>query len=167
MRKRTVMITMRYCNKNEDPWKPFVGSINLIKWNLQFSFQTWLQTITEYITFVTLFISIWKSVFKKHNTSMYCAIITFYTLFQFFEEFLQYLRDWKASVDAREGFSKSEKAKMFLSPQTYTGIVMTGKRNMSWKVIQIQTHFLTLTRKTCRLSVWGPACYPFYILDKF
>lgn len=39
--------------------------------------------------------------------------------------FLKYISDWKTSVDARPGFRKAEKQKMFLTPQTYKGLVMT------------------------------------------
>ncbi|KAI8771576.1 Transposable element P transposase [Biomphalaria glabrata] len=41
-------------------------------------------------------------------------------------EFVKYLNDWKSSVDKREGpFSISQRNKMFLSHQSYKGLVMT------------------------------------------
>lgn len=43
-------------------------------------------------------------------------------------EFLQYLEDWRSSVQNRQGqFSAGERQKMFLSLQTYRGLVMTVK----------------------------------------
>ncbi|XP_062588177.1 uncharacterized protein LOC134249818 [Saccostrea cucullata] len=39
--------------------------------------------------------------------------------------FLGYLEEWKQAVMTRQGFSKQEKNKMFLSTQTHEGIVMT------------------------------------------
>ena len=40
------------------------------------------------------------------------------------ETFLNYLANWKASIDERKGnFTKDDKSKMFLSSQTYQGIV--------------------------------------------
>ena len=42
--------------------------------------------------------------------------------------FIKYLRDWKASISNRPGeFSKTEKAKMFLSQQTYEGLIISSK----------------------------------------
>ena len=38
------------------------------------------------------------------------------------DEFLGYFAEWEASVSAREGFSKGEKARMMLSHQTITGL---------------------------------------------
>eukprot|EP00794_Sanderia_malayensis_P001655 gene1655-1842_t len=47
--------------------------------------------------------------------------------FEFLEnDFLGYVENWKTSVEEREGdFSDSERAKMFLSQQTYNGIKVT------------------------------------------
>ena len=42
------------------------------------------------------------------------------------EDFLGYIEAWRESVMAREGFSKSEKKKMFLTQQTYEGLKTTG-----------------------------------------
>ena len=39
--------------------------------------------------------------------------------------FLEYLKNWKCSVDAREDFSDDEKGRVFLSIQTYHGLKMT------------------------------------------
>ncbi|KAK7089540.1 uncharacterized protein [Littorina saxatilis] len=41
------------------------------------------------------------------------------------EDFLGYLFQWKASVENRPGFSRAEKAKMYLTYQTHRGLVMT------------------------------------------
>lgn len=49
-----------------------------------------------------------------------------YCWFQFLEDFVTYLTDWRAEVDGREGFTRSEKDRMFLSYQTFEGIVTTG-----------------------------------------
>ena len=48
-------------------------------------------------------------------------------MLQVVEDFVQYLKEWKAAVANREGFSKVEKEKMFLTLQTYEGIVTTGE----------------------------------------
>lgn len=46
--------------------------------------------------------------------------------FQFFDDFLAYLNDWKECVRTRPGnFTAAERAKMFLTHQTYKGLVMT------------------------------------------
>ena len=42
-------------------------------------------------------------------------------------ELLDYLREWEASVKARQGFDKKEKNKMLLSQETLTGKHMRGK----------------------------------------
>lgn len=48
--------------------------------------------------------------------------------FDFLEDdFLGYLQRWKQSVDSRPGFTASDRQKMFLSHQTYKGLVMTVK----------------------------------------
>ncbi|KAK7112314.1 uncharacterized protein [Littorina saxatilis] len=48
--------------------------------------------------------------------------------FEFFDEFLTYLNEWKASVLTRQGnFTQIEKSKMFLTHQTFKGLVMTIK----------------------------------------
>ena len=46
---------------------------------------------------------------------------------QFLQSFLHHLEEWQANIQAREGFSKAERDRMFLSKQTYEGIVTTGK----------------------------------------
>lgn len=45
---------------------------------------------------------------------------------QFLEEFLQYLDGWKNQTLMREGFSKQERGRMFLSTQTHEGVRSTG-----------------------------------------
>ena len=48
--------------------------------------------------------------------------------FNFLGEFLKYLEQWKISVQTRPGnVTASEGANMFLTPQTYKGLVMTIK----------------------------------------
>ena len=48
--------------------------------------------------------------------------------FNFLNEFFRYLEQWKTSVQTRPGnFTASERAKMFLTHQTYKGLVMTIK----------------------------------------
>ena len=48
--------------------------------------------------------------------------------FNFLNEFLRYLEQWKTSVQTRPGnFNASERAKMFLTHQTYKELVMTIK----------------------------------------
>ena len=55
-------------------------------------------------------------------------MIVSFSIFQFLERFLAYLYQWKAGIEARLGFSKAEKDRMFLSQQTFEGIVTTGKQ---------------------------------------
>ena len=43
------------------------------------------------------------------------------------KDFLQYLADWKASVESRPGFTRGEKALMCLSKETIEGLHITGK----------------------------------------
>ncbi|KAK7112467.1 hypothetical protein V1264_011920 [Littorina saxatilis] len=47
--------------------------------------------------------------------------------FQFLEDFLQYLEDWRTSVDNRndQPYTRADRQKMFLTHQTYRGLVMT------------------------------------------
>ena len=42
------------------------------------------------------------------------------------EEFLPYLDQWEKSVEAREGFTKTQKKQMLLSSETRLGLWMTG-----------------------------------------
>ena len=42
------------------------------------------------------------------------------------EQFLGFLADWEKSVEDRKGFSKAERQKMLLSPETRLGLRMTG-----------------------------------------
>ena len=42
------------------------------------------------------------------------------------EDFLGYIDAWRAGVMGREGFTKAEKNKMFLTQQTYDGLRTTG-----------------------------------------
>ena len=44
--------------------------------------------------------------------------------------FLGYLTQWLTRVNARPGFTKTERNKMLLSHQTQEGITMTGKMNV-------------------------------------
>ena len=43
------------------------------------------------------------------------------------EEFIPYLDAWEKSVEAREGFTKTQKKLMMLSPETSKGLRITGK----------------------------------------
>ena len=42
------------------------------------------------------------------------------------EEFVPYLVEWHNEVENEPGLNKSGKAKMFLSQQSFVGLVMTG-----------------------------------------
>ena len=42
------------------------------------------------------------------------------------KDFLGYLDEWEASVSAREGFTRAEKASMILSKETLEGLRLTG-----------------------------------------
>ncbi|XP_064406741.1 uncharacterized protein LOC135351613 [Halichondria panicea] len=43
------------------------------------------------------------------------------------EEFIPYLDAWEKSVEAREGFTKTQKKLMMLSPETSKGLRITGE----------------------------------------
>ena len=45
---------------------------------------------------------------------------------QFLASFVDYLDEWQLKVKNREGYTRQEKDKMFLSLQTYQGVVTTG-----------------------------------------
>ena len=46
--------------------------------------------------------------------------------FEWLDSFIQYLDDWKSSIDDRKGaFTQTDKNNMFLSYQTYHGLKMT------------------------------------------
>lgn len=46
--------------------------------------------------------------------------------FEFLQEFVNYLQDWKQSIAQRPGgFTAADRKKMFLTHQTYKGLVMT------------------------------------------
>lgn len=80
----------------------------------------------------------------------------FKLLFQFLQqEFLAYLATWKESVSNREGFTKQEKNKMFLTHQTYKGLLTTGgytslitahqmSKNFSWQLTGQITHIFSV-----------------------
>ncbi|KAK6181946.1 hypothetical protein SNE40_009722 [Patella caerulea] len=55
------------------------------------------------------------------------------------DDFLGYLKDWKKQVDDRAGFSKIEKLKMFLTHQTYKGLVITVKSVVEATKFLLQT----------------------------
>ena len=42
------------------------------------------------------------------------------------EEFLPYLEEWEKSVNNRPGFTKSQKKRMLLSPETLLGLKITS-----------------------------------------
>ena len=49
-------------------------------------------------------------------------------LFQFLEEeFLRYIQCWQEAIENREGFTRAKKAAVFLTPQTYAGLLITGE----------------------------------------
>ena len=55
------------------------------------------------------------------------------TFLQWLEkEFVGYLAEWDAMVEAREQFSAAEKKKMKLSQDTLEGLRMTGMRNVMY-----------------------------------
>ena len=43
------------------------------------------------------------------------------------DEFLEYFHQWKDSIDKRDGFTPKQKEKMFISHQTYEGLIITVK----------------------------------------
>ena len=45
---------------------------------------------------------------------------------QFLNDFLKYLDDWRTETQARQGFTKAQKDRLFLSSQTHEGIRTTG-----------------------------------------
>ena len=69
-------------------------------------------------------------IFQDNQYYLICLLYV-----QFLEEFVAFLDKWKEEINAREGFSKSERDKMFLSHQTYEGIVTTGKCKFKHKII--------------------------------
>ena len=84
------------------------------------------------------------------------------TRFDFLEgEFLQYLENWRDSVKNRQGpYSPADRQKMFLSHQTYKGLVMTIRA-----FIEVTRYLLThgvdfvLSNKLCRAMPGnGPYC---------
>ena len=56
------------------------------------------------------------------------------------KDFLGYLDDWEASVNAREGFSKAEKASMTLSKETVEGLRLTGVYMYLCRYILLYNH---------------------------
>ena len=59
------------------------------------------------------------------------------------KEFLGYLKEWKASVDNRSGFTEAEKAMMCLSKETLEGLHMTGNSTIAYCNIEI-SYFFTM-----------------------
>ena len=61
-----------------------------------------------------------------------------YVPFQFLEdEFLNHFHRWREAVEAREGFSKQEKSRMFMSKQSYEGVQVTGTNHVSYNRLHI------------------------------
>lgn len=67
------------------------------------------------------------------------------------EEFLNYLTEWKASIEAREGFSKDAQSRMFISWQTFEGLQITV-----FSIIEVVKYLLSqgmefvLTERFCQ-----------------
>lgn len=72
--------------------------------------------------------------------------------FEFLDTFERYLNDWKNSVYEREGnFQLSDRAKMFLSHQTFKGILMTIRsfKEATRYLLSEDVHFV-LSNKFCQ-----------------
>ena len=73
-----------------------------------------------------------------YNTlSKYMPLCTKYYIQWLEEEFLPYLDQWEKSVEAREGFTKTQKKQMLLSSETRLGLRMTGmllKRHVTYTI---------------------------------
>ena len=73
-----------------------------------------------------------------YNTlSKYMPLCTKYYIQWLEEEFLPYLDQWEKSVEAREGFTKTQKKQMLLSSETHLGLRMTGmllKRHVTYTI---------------------------------
>ena len=68
--------------------------------------------------------------------------------------FLDYLKNWKCSVDTREGFSEDEKGRMFLSIQTYNGLKMTVTSAIAATKFLLSEGFeFVLTERFCQDDV--------------
>ena len=68
--------------------------------------------------------------------------------------FLEYLKNWKRSVDAREGFSDDKKGRMFLSIQTYHGLKMTVTSAIAITKFLLNEGFeFVLTERFCQDDV--------------
>ena len=68
--------------------------------------------------------------------------------------FLDYLKNWKCSVDTREGFSEDEKGRMFLSIQTYNGLKMTVTSAIAVTKFLLSEGFeFVLTERFCQDDV--------------
>ena len=68
--------------------------------------------------------------------------------------FLDYLKNWKWSVDTREGFSDDEKGCMFLSMQTYNGLKITVTSAITITKFLLSEGFeFVLTERFCQDDV--------------
>ena len=68
--------------------------------------------------------------------------------------FLEYLKNWKRSVDTRERFSDDEKGRMFLSIQTYHGLKMTVTSAIAITKFLLNEGFeFVLTERFCQDDV--------------
>ncbi len=76
------------------------------------------STDDERLTVSTTFLI--QNSLLKHNHTSHCIP-------QWLEDdFLGYLKEWKDSVDSRQGFKKGEKSLMCLSQETVEGLHMSG-----------------------------------------
>lgn len=65
--------------------------------------------------------------FLCHSLWAQGMLLTFTFFWQWIhEEFLAYLDKWEKSVKERPGYSKSQKKRMMLSPETLLGLKITG-----------------------------------------
>ena len=63
----------------------------------------------------------------KLFTSAELEMEIFGNIFQFLQiDLIGYLQDWLNSIQNRPGFTKEEKNRMFLSHQTYKGLLTSG-----------------------------------------
>ena len=74
---------------------------------------------------------------------MILHLFTFSCLQWLEKEFLGYLKEWKASVASREGFTPTEKARMCLSRETLEGLHITGMLIIPYRGVKTGIHYVT------------------------
>jgi len=67
--------------------------------------------------------------FNFHLLSRLMFFIFYFFYFQLLKEVLNYLDEWKATVDMIEGISKEEKQRFCISEETYIGWYISSKNN--------------------------------------